>query len=115
MGKLTNNVLTIVGKSGKKYTFKLYTIDTKFKPLSAIYLFTERYVSTNNKYNHNLIYCGMTGDLSIRFKDHHKDGCIEKHNANCICIFSVDTEKERKEIETDILEAKSFLCNEVLN
>lgn len=115
MTKVTEAQMTITGKSGKEYLFDIYTLDTEFKAVGGIYVFTRRYQGTDSKYYHNYIYCGKTNDLSTRFDDHHKKDCITKNNANCICVKGVDTEKERTDIETDILLGNNFPCNEKLN
>lgn len=115
MPKLTEAKFSIIGKSGKKYLFNIYSTDTSFQATGAIYLFTKRKLATDKKHYHTLIYCGITGDLSERFNNHHKDHCIEKNGANCICTMSIEKEEMRKQIEADILKAKNCACNEVLN
>lgn len=114
MTKVTENKLTITGKSKKTYKFIIYTFDTEFKAVGGIYIFTRRH-KDRDKYSHNFIYCGNTDDLSTRFDNHHKAACIERNNANCLCVMSVSTEEERTAIEKDILEGNDFTCNEVLN
>lgn len=115
MSKVTTTQFTITGKSGTIYSFDIYTTDTKFKAIGGIYIFTKRFQGTDQKFYHVIIYCGKAEDLSTRFNDHHKQDCIDKNKANCICIKSVSTETERIEIETDILNGNNFKCNEVLN
>jgi hypothetical protein len=115
MTKVTEAQLTITGKSGKKYSFDIYSLDTIFKAVGGIYVFTRRYQGADSKYNHDYIYCGKTDDLSTRFDNHHKEDCIKKNKANCICVMGVSTEKERTTIEEDILKGNNFKCNDVLN
>ncbi len=90
-------------------------MDTSFEAIGAVYLFTKRKLAIDKKYYHTMIYCGISGDLSARFNNHHKDQCIEKNDANCICIIFIADEEMRKQIEADILKAKNCACNEVLN
>jgi predicted GIY-YIG superfamily endonuclease len=115
MTKVTESPFVITGKSGKEYKFDIYTLDTTFNKTGGVYIFTRRYQGTDSKYYHDFIYCGKTDDLSTRFDNHHKADCIKKNKANCICVKEVSTEKERTEIEEDILKGNNFLCNEVLN
>ncbi len=116
MSKVTEAQLTVTGKSRKEYKFNIYTLDTKFVKAGAIYIFTKRIKqSTGDNYNHDFVYCGKTEDLSTRFDNHHKEDCIKKNNANCICILQVETEKERTTIEEDILKGNNFRCNDMLN
>lgn len=114
MGKVTENKLTVTGKSGQVYEFNIYGLDTEFNEVGGIYIFTRRY-RNRDKYSHNFIYCGKTENLSTRFNNHHKADCIKRNNANCICVMRVDSDEERSKIETDILKGNEFTCNEVLN
>ena len=114
--------LEIIGYSGRRYRFTLYTY-TSFDDLrnsfvknySALYLFS-RMTTGYNVNNHNLIYLGETGDLSTRFCHHHKELEIVGFGANCIgiCAASVD-ELIRKNAEKDLLSAYDFPCNDVDN
>jgi len=114
MSKLTETKLTITGISKKVYQFIIYPIDTKFYPVGGVYIFTKR-DKRGYQYHHELIYCGKTKDLSTRFDHHHKEDDINEHDANCICVMRVNTEKERTLIEEDILANNNFVCNEILN
>lgn len=114
--------VTLKGKSGKDYVFKMYSFD-EFSDLvsditnnvAAIYLFTRRTV-VNGEGRHDCIYLGETGDISTRYSGHHKEACITKHKANCIGFWWASTDEEkRRAAETDILEANNLPCNEVNN
>lgn len=114
MAKLTESTITLTGKSGKEYKFEIYSLDTKFNAVTAVYLFSRRY-KTDDVYRHSYIYLGYTTDLSTRFDNHHKAACIKKNDANCVCIYRADTEKAAIAAEEDILAAINFPCNEVNN
>ncbi len=57
MAKISNMILT--GKSGRKYDLIVYTRDTTFKALAAVYVMSKR----NPNGNHDICYIGQTGDL----------------------------------------------------
>ncbi len=114
MPKITENKYTLEGKSGIKYKFYIYTLDTSFKEVGGIYIFTKRSKS-NEGYLHSNIYIGKTNDLSSRLENHHKKECINKHKANCICVMQIDNENKRTEIETDLLLGNITPCNEINN
>ena len=114
MGKLTENTYSLSGKSGEKYTFGIYSLDTNFSPVGGVYIFTRR-TKSGNSFSHTNVYIGKTNDLSVRFNNLHKEDCIIKNKANCICAMKVDEEKERDIIETDLLLNNSTPCNEVNN
>lgn len=112
-----DTTVTIKGMSGTDYIFNVYGF-TKFSDLvnafnniQALYAFSRR-LFNGQYYTHNLIYVGETGDLSSRFNNHHKENCIMKQCANCICIHSFHgTEKARLAAESDILNAFDLPCN----
>lgn len=113
-----NGTITLTGQSGKKYTFELYSFGV-FEELieeitvrrGAIYLFTNRYFK-HDKYCHSNIYLGETDDVSTRYANHHKRFCITRHGSNCIGFYWTDAnERERKEMEEDILSVYNFPCN----
>lgn len=113
--------MTLQGASGKTYFFNLFGYSTfdqlknAFKPLAAIYVFSQRYVSEDT-YTHHLLYLGQTSDLATRFDSHHKENEITAYYGNCIWIHVFNgSEKEREEAEKDILASYDFPCNEVNN
>lgn len=116
-----NTTITIKGMSGANYYFNVYGFSQfsdlvdAFKPISALYAFTRRF-SQGSSYTHDLVYVGETGNLSTRFNNHHKEECITKAYANCICIHSFHgTELERLAAEADILNAFDLPCNDKNN
>ncbi|MEJ2628808.1 MAG: GIY-YIG nuclease family protein, partial [bacterium] len=91
--------------------FNVYTLDTNFNSVSAIYFVTRRYESSSGYYNHKKIYVGETGNLPERFDDHHKKDCFKKYNANCICVYQENSEERRLEIEKDLYNNYKPVCN----
>lgn len=117
----TGSRLTLNGISGKEYIFDLFTFDvfselrSAFLSRPAVYVFTRRRV-TNDGFTHDLIYLGETENLARRFDGHHKELTIMAHFANCIGIYGASSNVEpRKLVESDILGAYDFPCNEQLN
>lgn len=117
LGKIT----TLVGKSGRKYEFSLWSFDDFDDVKSTftgggLYLFTNRHLS-DGVFKHTYIYLGETGDYYTRYDGHHKEECIKKNHSNCIGFYSMQnaTEKERKEVEEDLLANYVFPCNTINN
>jgi len=102
--------ISLKGCSRKSYVFDTYQIGTNFKPLGVIYCITKR---VNGQ--HNLIYLGITDDLSSRFNKHHKKDCFEENDANCISIHLESSKEIRESIEKDVLCNHNFPCNEINN
>lgn len=117
LGKTT----TLIGSSGKEYTFSLWGFDD-FDDVKrtftggGLYLFTYRHV-VSGKYKHTYIYLGETDDYYTRYDQHHKEDCIRLHCSNCIGFYSMPdaSEDERKTAEDDLLENNDFPCNIVNN
>lgn len=102
--------LTLTGASGMKYTFQMYPWNTEFKALGGVYVITKRTPSTSGG-NHSLIYVGQTGDLSVRFDNHHKADCFNRHGTNCIGVLLEENEQRQLAIEADLLAAYDWPCN----
>ncbi|HVT84082.1 MAG TPA: hypothetical protein VHD35_02725 [Chitinophagaceae bacterium] len=107
----TGFVLNLKGKSGTIYVFTLYNGIPELGKAGGLYIFTK--ADTNG--NHTRIYLGRTGDLSVRFDDHHKAECIKKNGATHFGVCLMSEEKERVNAEADLLAALNFTCNEVMN
>lgn len=113
-----DKVLTLKGKSGKEYTFKLSTFDTfddvkdGFKG-HGLYLFTKR----SSEGGHKKIYLGMATTLETRFEKHHKKDKLIAEGANCLGVYHMNnsTKEARKEAESDLLAAYNFTCNDQEN
>lgn len=111
MGKI-NESLSLNGKSGSVYGFDVYTYDTTFNAVRAVYAVTNRHQNNAGTMTHTLIYVGQTGDLSERFDDHHKARCFERNGANCIGVHRDNDEDSRLSKEADLLEQWSTSCND---
>jgi hypothetical protein len=98
----------IKGISGREYKFRAYPLDTKFSHFGAVYFITSRNQNPDGRIAHSRIYCGRTSDLSIRIDDAPS---FKENNANCICILPQDDKDSRVEIENDIRQNYTLLCN----
>lgn len=112
---------SLIGESGRKYTFALYSFDSfddlkGLKKMSALYLFTRRKF-VDGSYYHDYLYFGETGDLSTRYNNHHKEKELVKEKSNCIGFYTSapDDEDARKKIEEDVLAANNFPLNTANN
>ena len=104
--------ITFTGVSGARYQFDVYPFGASFKDIGVIYVITNRHPNERGGYSHHRIYIGQTEDLSERFDNHHKYDCFVRENANCICVFGLDSEDRRLDIESDLLDNYSPPCND---
>lgn len=109
---IINNNVTLNGVSKKQYTFKLYTLDTKFNPVKAIY---SVWKLINNNTAYRPLYIWQTNSLSDRFQGHHKQSCFDRNQANCIWVMQISKQEDRDYIEEDLLWKYNLVCNTQLN
>lgn len=109
MAKITN--ATFKGEKGS-YIFEVYSLDTSFNAIGAVYIFTKRTVNADGKGTHVLIYIGETDSLKQRIPNHEKWSCVKKNGANCICVHRDDDEDSRLTKETDLRAGNSTPCND---
>lgn len=90
----------------------MYTLDTSFKALGAVYGIINRYRKPEGDgYYATPLYFGQTGDLSRRFDDHHRQRCFDRNGANCIGVHLDEDEKSRLAKETDLIRKWDPECN----
>jgi len=105
--------IALTGESGQTYTFTVYTRETDFYALGAVYLMSKRTSKLGGEgATHAFIYIGQTGDLSDRPLNHHKTECFDKHGANCVSVYLESDEKKRFAVETDLVRKNKPPCND---
>lgn len=106
--------ITFSGKSGEKYRFQVWSLETRFRPLAAVYFVTKRARdnSTYSRASHESIYIGQTANLADPFATQMQFDCFRKHGANCICIYLLEDEQQRVAVENDLLGLHSTHCNQ---
>lgn len=102
---------TFTGKTGK-YSFEVYTTDTSFNAVGAVYVFTKREVGGDGKGTHILLYIGETDSLKDRIPNHEKWPSVKRNGVNCICVHRDDNGKSRLEKETDLRNGNNTPCND---
>ena len=93
------------GHSGQTYSFQLFPFETKFNPVSAVYMFLK---------DNAALYIGKAKDLNNRMANHHKEDQAKRLGANRIAILQVGTEAERDRMERDLIASHQPACNEQL-
>jgi hypothetical protein len=92
------------GKSGEKYRFEAWPMETRFQPAAAVYFVTKREVAvgTFTRAGHENMFLGQTSDLSAPLGTAAQLAWFEKHGANCVCIYSAENEAQRVAIQKDL-------------
>jgi hypothetical protein len=106
--------ITFNGKSGEKYYFKAWPLQTRFNALGAVYFVTRRVFSdkTYRRASHESIFIGQTTDLTAPLATSTQLACFDKHAANCICVYVEANEERRIAIAQDLLAAHRTTCND---
>lgn len=107
--------ITFTGKSGEKYFFHAWPIETRFSSVAAVYYVTKRSFS-NKTYRiagHEGIYIGETANLTDPFATQSHLDCFRKHGANCVCVHVITNEQRRLAIEQDMLAGHTTSCNDL--
>ena len=95
------------GKSGERYRFQAWPMDTRFKALGGIYIVTQRQCLDRtfpSKATHRCLAIGQTADLAASALTKTDLTKLTAQGANCICVYAVPEEARRMEIEKDLIE-----------
>ena len=80
--------ISFAGTSGRQYAFQVWPMDTRFKPVAAVYFVTKR-AYRNRTYHtasHDAIYIGQTDSLADAFSNTASLERFQKFEANCVCV-----------------------------
>jgi hypothetical protein len=102
--------ITFTGKSGEKYFFHAWPLETLFGAVAAVFYVTKRSFS-NKTYriaSHEGIYIGQTANLTDPLAQIDR---FRKLGANCICVHVLADEARRQLVAQDMLAAHNTSCN----
>ena len=102
---------TFNGESNTPYSFIVYSSDTEFKDISAVYIFTKR-TETDDHGSHKFLYVGESDELGTRIGSHEKWDCVNSNGCNCICVHALEADNARIDVETDLRNKGSTPCND---
>lgn len=114
MGMAKYGNITFSGKSGEKYCFHAWPLETRFKSLGGVFFVTKR-VYKNKTYDracHEPVYIGETSNLADPFGTQSQLDCFKKHGGNCVCVYVAANEERRRSVEQDLIAGHSTSCNE---
>ena len=97
----------LVGASGTRYQYGVYTFQTTFNAIFGNYAFARR-----NGFHWYIIYVGETSEFSTRFASHPKMACAIRHQATHILArVSSPEQSVRTAEESDLRRALNPPCN----
>lgn len=103
----TSSIINFQGKSGQRYRFQAWAMNTKFKAMGGIYVVTRRECLDRtfpSKATHRCLAIGETADLAASALTKTELAALTKQGANCICVYAVPDAARRAEIEKDLIE-----------
>lgn len=112
MAKTTKiDAVTFAGASGKRYEFRVYVWDTKFKALPGVYVVASRTLEPGQSPRYESVFVGSASDLSKAFKGHPRGDCFQMYYANVIGVLKEPDAGARGEISADLIAALAPPCN----
>lgn len=108
MGKIAD--ATFKGKFST-YAFEVYTTDTVFNSVGAVYILSRRTVGSDGIGKHAFLYIGQTHSLKDRIPSHEKWHCARNYGVNCICVHRDNNANSRLHKELDLLSVNKTPCN----
>jgi hypothetical protein len=106
-----SSIIHFKGKSGERYRFQAWPMNTKFKAIGGIYVVTKRACENRTfptKASHQPLAIGQTGDLAASFVTTSERNKLVDQGANCVCVCPVADETRRLEIEKDLIEGNQW-------
>lgn len=97
------------GKSGEKYCFQTWPLQTRFRPVGAVFFITKRVYSnkTFRRAHHEVVYIGQTPSMSNPLGTVTQLDAFEKHGANCVCVYPASDETYRTNMVKDLIESNN--------
>jgi hypothetical protein len=105
------DTVTLAGKSGRSYQFRIYAWKHAFKRLAAVYVVMERIIESRSTPAYSTIYVGDTDNVRTVFAGHDKRECFEMYYANTIGVLPEPDGARRAEIADDLRAALDPPCN----
>lgn len=105
------DAVTFVGRSGKRYNFRVYVWDTQFKRLPAVFVVASRHIEPGVDPRYEPVFVGATPDLSDTFKNHPRTDCFQMYLANVVGVLREADANARARITQDLIELLAPPCN----
>ena len=112
MAKTTKiDQVVFVGSSGRRYEYRVYVWDTKFKSVPGVYVVASRTMDPGQPAHYEALFVGEATDLSAALKSHPRQECFTMYYANVIGVLKEENAKTRAAIVADLLASLALPCN----
>lgn len=102
-----SSTINFQGRSGERYGFQAWPMDTRFKAVAGIYLVTRRECVDRTfptKASHRCLAIGQTENLAASELTKSDLAALAKQGANCICVCAAPDAARRTAIEKDLID-----------
>lgn len=103
--------VTFMGRSGDRYTFRMYVWETKFKAVPGVYLVASRTIEPGQPPQYQQLFVGEAPNLSTAMVDHPRDECFQMYYGNVVGVLKEDDPARRAAIVADLLARTPPPCN----
>jgi hypothetical protein len=105
------DTVSLTGRSGRQYEFRMYVWDTKFKALPGVYVVAARTIEPGQKATYAPLFIGAAGDLSRALKNHPRNDCFQMYLANVVGVLREELDGARDDIAADLVDGLAPPCN----
>lgn len=104
--------IVFTGESGKQYCFTSFPKGSYFDNISAVYIFTRRYLNQAGQYEQEALYIGESANLGKRIINHDKWEYVNALGCTHICVMPISGKDAREDAETDLIRGNPTPCNQ---
>jgi hypothetical protein len=105
------DAVTLTGRSGKTYEFRVYVWDTKFKSVPGVYVVAARSIEPGRAATYEPLFFGHAADLSRVLRDHPRSDCFQLYYANVIGVLKEQDPEAQAHAVADLVEALAPPCH----
>lgn len=112
MAKTTKiDEVTFTGRSGERYTFRVYVWETKFKSVPGVYVVASRTVEPDRRAEYAPLFVDEAADLSAAMTRHPRDECFQLYYGNVVGVLKEEQAQRRAAIVEDLVAGLAPPCN----
>ena len=96
--------------TNKEYYFGVYSIDTDFNNIRAVYIFSKKVDEEGGI--HEVLHIGETEELGNCIGNHEKWPYLRDNGVNCICVHADIDSNSRLNKLSDLVNKYDTLCSD---
>jgi len=105
------DVVSLEGRSGRRYDFRVYVWNTRFKPVPGVYVVLSRSIEPGRAARYEPVFVDSAEDVSSVLAKHPRSDCFAMYYANVIGVLKQPDPTSRQTIVDDLVAGLSPPCN----